>query len=246
MRTRYKDKVVLVTGGSSGLGLATATLFAGEGATVYVTGRRPDAVARAVAEIGGAAVGVPGDVSRPDDLDRLYDRIGREAGRLDAVVANAGVGELVPLGSYTEEHLDRTFGVNVQGTAFTVQKALPLMPDGSAVVLLGSIAGATGTPAFGAYAASKAAIRSFARTWAEDLKARRIRVNVVSPGFVPTPAYDGLGLSPEALEGVVPRIPLGRVGRADEIARAVAFLASDESSYVNGAEPVVDGGLTQV
>ena len=163
--------MVLVTGGSSGIGLATARHFAEEAAAVFITGRRVEELDRAAREIGGTVVGVPGDVAKGADLDRLFDRIGREAGRLDVVVANAGIGSFVPLGEYTEEHLDAILAVNVKGTAFTVQKALPLMPDGATVVLLGSIAGATGTPAFGAYAASKAAIRSFARTWAVDLKA---------------------------------------------------------------------------
>ena len=246
MRDRFEGKVVLVTGGTSGIGQATARLFAGEGATVFITGRRPEQLDRAVTEVGAGAVGVQGDVSKAADLDRLFERIARQAGRLDVVVANAGGGEFLPLGSYTEEHIDRTFAVNVKGTALTVQKALPLMPDGSAVVLLGSIAGVQGMPAFGVYAATKAAIRSFARTWAVDLKGRNIRVNVVSPGFVPTPAYDGLGLTPEAVSTFLPAIPLGRVGRTDEIARAVAFLASDESSYVTGAELFVDGGMAQV
>ena len=213
MSGRFGGKVVLVTGGSSGIGLATARHFAEEAAAVFITGRRVEELDRAAREIGGTVVGVPGDVAKGADLDRLFDRIGREAGRLDVVVANAGIGSFVPLGEYTEEHLDAILAVNVKGTAFTVQKALPLMPDGATVVLLGSIAGATGTPAFGAYAASKAAIRSFARTWAVDLKARGIRVNVVSPGVVPTPAYDALGLTDEAVRTMTPPSPSGGRGR---------------------------------
>lgn len=246
MKTRFGGKVVLVTGGSSGIGLATARLFAGEGATVYISGRRQGELDRAAGAIDGQVVGVQGDVSKGDDLDRLFARIGREAGRLDVVVANAGIGSFAPLGAYTDEHVDAIFNVNVKGTAFTVQKALPLMTNGGAVVLLGSIVGVQGVPAFGVYAASKAAIRSFARTWAVDLKGRGIRVNVVSPGFVPTPAYGALGLTDEAIAPTLPRIPLGRVGTPDEIARVIAFLASDESAYVTGAELFVDGGLAQV
>ena len=246
MSGRFGGKVVLVTGGSSGIGLATARLFVEEGAKVFITGRRAEELDRAVREIGGDVVRVQGDVARGADLDRLFERIGREAGRLDVVVANAGIGSFVPLGEYTEEHLDAILAVNVKGTAFTVQKALPLMPAGASVVLLGSIAGVLGMPAFGAYAASKAAIRSLARTWAVDLKARGIRVNVVSPGAVPTPAYDTLGLTDEALRAWTPRIPLGRLGTTDEIAAAIAFLASGESRYMTGAELVVDGGMTQV
>lgn len=246
MSARFAGKVVLVTGGNSGIGLATARLFVEEGAKVFITGRRAEQLERVARELGPDVVGVPGDIAKETDLDRLFARISQEAGRLDVLVANAGIGELVPFGSYSEEHFEATFGVNVKGTAFTVQKALPLLPDGASVVLISSIAGFLGTPAFGVYAASKAAVRSFVRTWSVDQKARRIRFNAVSPGFVPTPAYGPLGLTEEALAPIVARIPLGRVGSPDEIARAVAFFASDDSSYITGVELVVDGGLTQV
>ena len=246
MNHRFAGKFVLVTGGSSGIGLATARLFVEEGATVFITGRRSDLLDRAVDEIGKNVVGIQGDVSKGADLERLFARIEREAGRLDAVIANAGSGTFVPFGSYTEEHLDTTFAVNVKGTVFTVQKALPLMPDGASVVVIGSITSVQGTPAFGVYAASKAALRSFVRTWSVDLKARGIRFNIVSPGIVPTPAYDALGLTAEVLQPSIPRIPLGRLGTTMEIAKAVAFFASEESSYVTGSELFVDGGMTQV
>jgi NAD(P)-dependent dehydrogenase (short-subunit alcohol dehydrogenase family) len=245
MNARFAGKVALVTGGNSGIGLATAKLFAEEGATVFITGRRAEQLERVARELGPKVFGVAGDVAKETDLDRLFARINEQAGRLDIVVANAGIGELVPFGAYSEEHIDSTFDVNVKGTAFTVQKALPLMPDGAAVVVISSIAGFLGMPAFGVYAASKAAVRSFVRTWSVDQKARRIRFNAVSPGFVPTPAYGPLGLTEEALAPIVARIPLGRVGCPEEIARAVAFFASDDSSYITGAELVVDGGLTQ-
>jgi NAD(P)-dependent dehydrogenase (short-subunit alcohol dehydrogenase family) len=246
MKEALAGKVALVTGGNSGIGLATAKHFVKEGAIVFITGRRQEPLDRAVEEIGANVYAVQGDVSSLADLDRLFATIARTTGRLDIVVANAGSGVFVPFGSYTEEHLDQTFAVNVKGSVFTVQKALPLMPSGGTVVLLGSIAGVLGMPAFGVYAASKAALRSFTRTWAVDLKARGIRVNIVSPGIVPTPGYDALGLTTEALEPSLPHIPLGRVGTTEEIAKAIAFLASDDSSYITGAELFVDGGMTQV
>ncbi|MCW3098709.1 MAG: short-chain dehydrogenase/reductase [Chthonomonadaceae bacterium] len=246
MKEQLAGKIALVTGGNSGIGLATAKHFVKEGATVLITGRRQEQLDRAVEEIGANVYAVQGDVSILADLDRLFATIERTTGRLDIVVANAGLGVFVPFGSYTEEHLDQTFAVNVKGTVFTVQKALPLMPDGGTVVLLGSIAGVLGMPAFGVYSASKAALRSFTRCWAVDLKARGIRVNIVSPGVVPTPAYDVLGLTTEALESSLPLIPLGRVGTTEEVAKAIAFLASDDSSYITGAELFVDGGMTQV
>jgi NAD(P)-dependent dehydrogenase (short-subunit alcohol dehydrogenase family) len=246
MKEQLAGKVALVTGGNSGIGLATAKHFVKEGATVFITGRRQEQLDRAVEEIGANVYAVQGDISILADLDRLFATIKRTTGRLDIVIANAGSGVFVSLGSYTEEHLDQTFAVNVKGTVFTVQKALPLMPDGGTVVLLGSIAGVLGMPAFGVYSASKAALRSFTRCWAVDLKARGIRVNIVSPGVVPTPAYDVLGLTTEALESSLPLIPLGRVGTTEEVAKAIAFLASDDSSYITGAELFVDGGMTQV
>jgi NAD(P)-dependent dehydrogenase (short-subunit alcohol dehydrogenase family) len=251
MDERFAGKVAVVTGGTSGLGLATARRLAAEGARVFITGRRQAAVDTAAAEIGGGVVGVQGDVSNLADLDRLYETVGRAAGRVDVLFANAGLGEFAPLGQITEAHFDKQFGVNVRGTLFTVQKALPLMPDGSSIVINGSMVSIKGLPAFGVYAATKAALRSFARTWAVDLRERRIRVNVVSPGTVVTPGYSNeLGLTDEQIRGMEAQAaastPLGRTGTPEEIAAAVAFLASDESSYVNGVELFVDGGMAQI
>jgi NAD(P)-dependent dehydrogenase (short-subunit alcohol dehydrogenase family) len=247
---RLKDKVAVVTGGSSGIGLATAKLFAAEGAHVFVTGRRQDELDAAVAAMGASATGVRGDMANLADLDRLFDLIKADKGRIDVLFANAGLGDFVPLGLITEEHFDRIFDVNVRGTLFTVQKALPLMPKGSSIVLNASMVSIKGLPAFSVYAASKAAIRSFARGWIVDLKDRQIRVNVVSPGTIPTPGYDKIGLTKEQMDGFiasqVAAIPLGRVGAADEIAKVVLFLASDESSFVNGVELFVDGGMAQI
>ena len=247
---KLENKVALVTGGTSGIGLATAHRFAAEGAQVWVTGRRQAELDAAVAAIGHGAIGVPGDVANTADLDRLYARIGDTSGRLDVLFANAGGGSLAPLGQITEEHFDRIFDTNVRGLVFTVQKALPLMSPGATIVLNASTTSIKGTGAFSVYSASKAAVRNLARSWTLDLKDRGIRVNVVSPGVVPTPAYDGLGLTKEQITGFVAgqvaTIPLGRVGTPDEIAKAVVFLASDDSSFVDGVELFVDGGMTQV
>jgi NAD(P)-dependent dehydrogenase (short-subunit alcohol dehydrogenase family) len=248
---RLEGKVALVTGGNSGLGLATARRFASEGAWVFITGRRQAELDAAVGQIGGDAVGVQGDVSNLADLDRLYETIGRSAGRVDVLFANAGFGELVPLGQITEAHFDKTFGVNVKGTLFTVQKALPLLPDGASIVINGSMVSIKGVPAFSVYAATKAALRSFARSWSVDLKPRKIRVNIVSPGTVVTPGYkNALALSDEQIRAMesdaAAAAPLGRAGTPDEIATAVLFLASDESSYITGIELFVDGGASQI
>jgi NAD(P)-dependent dehydrogenase (short-subunit alcohol dehydrogenase family) len=247
---RVSGKIALVTGGTSGIGLATAKLFADEGAFVFITGRRQAELEKALAEIGKAARGVQGDIASLADLDRLFEEIEKAKGRLDILFANAGLGEFAPLGSITEAHFEKTFGVNVRGTLFTVQKALPLMGEGSTIVLNASIAGIKGIPAFSVYAATKAAIRSFARGWSVDLRDRKIRVNVVSPGTVPTPAYDKFGMTDDQmadfLKGHSDVAPVGRVGSPVEIAEAVLFLASDKSSFVNGAELFVDGGLAQV
>jgi NAD(P)-dependent dehydrogenase (short-subunit alcohol dehydrogenase family) len=247
---RLEGKIAVVTGASSGIGRATARLFAAEGAFVFITGRRQDELDAAVAEIGVNAVGIRGDIANLTDLDHLFGRIKTEKGRIDVLFANAGVGELLPLGAITEESYDRTFDVNVKGTLFCVQKALSLMPRGASIVLNASMVSIKGMPAFSVYAASKAALRSFARSWIVDLKDRQIRVNVVSPGTVPTPGYDQLGLTKEQMTGFiasqVAAIPLGRVGAPDEIAKAVLFLASDESSFVNGTELFVDGGIAQI
>ncbi len=251
MAGKLEGKIALVTGGTSGLGLATARRFVAEGAKVVVTGRRQAELDAAVRDLGGSAVGVRGDVSSLADLDRLYATIGGRFGRRDVLFANAGGGAFAPLGEVTEEHFDKYFGINVKGTLFTVQKALPLMAAGGSIILNGSMVSVKGVPAFGVYAATKAALRSFARTWAVDLKGRNIRVNVVSPGTVVTPAYKSeLGLTDEQVEGFVARAaaatPLGRPGTPDEIAKAVVFLASDDSSYVTGADLFVDGGAAQV
>ena len=250
MTAKLSDKVALVTGGTSGLGLATAKRFIAEGALVFVTGRRQEALDAAVAELGPHAAGIRGDVANLADLDRIYEAIRERKGRLDVLFANAGGGGLAPLGSITEEHFDATFATNVRGLVFTVQKALPLMPRGGSIVLNASTTSIKGTGAFSIYSASKAAVRNLARSWTLDLKERGIRVNAVSPGVVPTPGYDLLGLTPGQVQGFVEMqaqtIPLGRVGRPDEIGKAVVFLASDDSSFVNGVELFVDGGMAQI
>jgi len=251
MAQKLAGKIALVTGGTSGLGLATAKRFVAEGAKVVVTGRRAAELDAAVAELGEGATGVRGDVSVLSDLDRLYGTIRATHGRLDVLFANAGGGAFVPLEEVTEEHFDRYFGINVKGTLFTVQKALPLMAAGGSVVLNGSMVSVKGVPGFTVYAATKAALRSFARTWAEDLRGRNIRVNVVSPGTVVTPGYKTeLGMTDEQITGFVARAaaaaPLGRAGTPDEVAKAVLFLASDDSSYMTGADLFVDGGAAQI
>jgi NAD(P)-dependent dehydrogenase (short-subunit alcohol dehydrogenase family) len=247
---KLEGKIAVITGGNSGIGLATARRFVAEGAHVFITGRRKAELDAAVTEIQGGTVGVQGDVSNLADLDRLYETVSQKAGRVDVLFANAGLGEFLPLGMITEEHFDKTFGVNVKGTLFTVQKALPLMPDGASIVINGSIASIKGMPAFGVYSATKAALRSFARTWAVELKDRKIRVNVVSPGTIMTPGFKSAGLDDEQIEQIEAQAaataPLGRVGTTDEIAKAVLFLASDDSSYVNGVELFVDGGVAQI
>jgi NAD(P)-dependent dehydrogenase (short-subunit alcohol dehydrogenase family) len=247
---KLAGKVALVTGGTSGIGLATAKRFVAEGAHVFITGRRQSALDEAVKAIGPHATGVRADASSLPDLDQLFSKIKQEKGHLDVVFANAGGGMLAPLGEITEEHFDKTFDTNVKGVLFTVQKALPLMSKGAAIVLNASTAGVKGTGAFSVYSATKAAVRNFARSWSIDLKGRGIRVNVVSPGVVPTPGYDLLGLTTEQVQGFVEEqvatIPLGRAGTADEIAKAVVFLACDDSSFVTGIELFVDGGMTQV
>jgi NAD(P)-dependent dehydrogenase (short-subunit alcohol dehydrogenase family) len=250
MTKRLDGKVAVVTGGSSGIGLATAKRFAAEGAHVFVTGRRKKELDAAVASIGANATGVVGDVANLADLDRLYAAVKQRFDRVDVVFANAGGGEFVPFGSISEEHFDKTFGANVKGLLFSVQKALPLMPDGGSIILNASVAASKGFPQFSVYSASKAAVRSFARSWATDLKERRIRVNVISPGPIDTPILDGLlpskGEVDQFKTGMAAGVPLGRLGTSDEIANAALFLASDESSYVNGTELFVDGGMAQV
>jgi NAD(P)-dependent dehydrogenase (short-subunit alcohol dehydrogenase family) len=247
---KLEGKIALITGGNSGIGLATAKQFVHEGAYVFITGRREPELAGAVKEIGINVSGVQGDVSDLDDLDRLFAQINREKGRLDVVFANAGGAKFAPLGKITEEHYDAIFTINVKGLLFTVQKALPLMPDGATIILNASIVASKGLPDWSVYSATKAAVRSFARTWTTDLKARRIRVNAVSPGSIDTPGLSELLASAEVGEQrkkmIANSVPLGRFGTPDEIAKAVVFLASDDSSYITGTELFVDGGFAQV
>jgi len=246
------SKTAVVTGGSTGIGLAAARRFAEEGAHVYLTGRRQEVLDAAVASIGRGATGVRGDVASPDDVDRLYERIAADDRRVDVLYANAGVGEAAPLAQVTEEHLDLLLGVNVKGTVFTVQKALPLMNDHASVILSASIWTVEGPEGFGVYTATKAAARSFARTWANELKGRGIRVNAISPGTIDTPGLDGAigGAHTEqgrrVKEFLVSRIPLGRIGTPEDIADVALFLACDQSRFVTGTELFVDGGTVQV
>jgi NAD(P)-dependent dehydrogenase (short-subunit alcohol dehydrogenase family) len=246
---KLAGKVALVTGGTSGIGLATAERFAAEGAQVFITGRRQSELDAAAKQFGANVTGVRGDVANLGDLDQLYDVIKQKSGRLDVLFANAGGGEFLPLGQITEAHFDKWFGINVKGLLFSVQKALPLMPDGASIILNASIVSVKGMPAFSVYSATKAAVRSFARTWSVDLKDRKIRVNAVSPGVIITPAYSSL-MSDEQIEqykaSTSASAPLGRPGTPDEIAKAVVFLASDDSSYVTGIELFVDGGMAQI
>lgn len=249
MATRFENKVVVITGGSEGIGLATARQFAAEGAKVYITGRRQDRLDEAVVAIGHGAVGVQGDASNLNDLDRLYDRVKQDHGKLDVVFANAGVAEVEPrpLGSIDEAGFDHVFGLNVRGLLFSVQKALPLLQDGGAIILNGSVAGSKGFPGQSLYNASKAAVRSFARSWTTDLKDRGIRVNVVSPSGTETkPMRSYLDARPGVEDMINQMVPLGRLGQPDEVARAVLFLASAESSYIAGTELFVDGGSMAV
>lgn len=245
---KLEGKIALVTGGSEGIGLATAKEFVNEGAYVYITGRRQEELDKAVTEIGKNVTAVRGDVSKAEDLDALYAAIEKDKGKLDVVFANAGGGEFVSLEDINEEHFDKLFGINVKGLVFTVQKALPLLKDGGSVVLNGSVAGSKGMAQFSVYNATKAAVRSFARSWTLELKGRNIRVNVVSPGPIKTPAIDKLtdGAADEFFNQIKESVPQGRVGEASEIAKPVVFLASDDSSFISGAELFVDGGYAQV
>ena len=244
---KLEGKIALVTGGSSGIGLATAKQFVHEGAYVFITGRRDHELARAVKEVGRNVTGVQGDVSKLDDLDRLFAQIQREKGKLDVVFANAGGAlPLAALGSITEEQYDSIFNGNVKGLLFTVQKALALMPDGASIILNASIVASKGLPDWSVYSATKAAVRSFARTWTMDLKDRRIRVNAVSPGFTDTAPWHSIEAAEERMKAIASTVPLGRFGTPDEIAKAVVFLASEDSSYITGTELFVDGGFAQV
>ncbi|CAH1205465.1 MULTISPECIES: SDR family oxidoreductase [unclassified Paenibacillus] len=246
---KFDGKVAVVTGGTSGIGLASAQQFVKEGAYVFITGRRQRELDEAVKQIGKNVTGVRGDISKSEDLDILFETVKREKGHLDILFANAGLGSFLPLGEITEAQYYKTFDVNVKGTIFTVQKALALFPNKrGSIILTGSTAGSTGMPAFSIYGASKAAIRQLVRSWILDMRGTEIRINILSPGTIVTPAYDELFGSEldHILEQAKNDIPLGRVGQVEEISNAVMFLASNESSYMNGVELFVDGGVAQV
>lgn len=249
MNKPLAGKIALVTGGSSGIGLATARELADQGARVYITGRRQEELDAAVTAIGVSAIGIRADASKLTELDGVYATIAQQSGHLDILFANAGGGDMMSLEAITEEHFDRIFGTNVRGMLFTVQKALPLLVDGASVILTGSTVSVKGTASFSVYSASKAAVRNFARSWALDLKDRGIRVNVVSPGPVRTPGLGGL--VPEEhrqglFDALASQVPLGRLGEPEEVGKAVAFLASDAASFINATELFVDGGMAQI
>jgi NAD(P)-dependent dehydrogenase (short-subunit alcohol dehydrogenase family) len=242
---KLQGKVAVITGATEGIGLATAQLFVNEGAYVFITGRRQNQLDEAVASIGSTNVtGVQGDVAKLADIDRLYQTVSKVKGRVDIIFANAGIGEFVLFPNASEEHFDKLFNINVKGAFFTVQKGLPLLNDGGSIILTGSVASVKGTAAFGVYAASKAAIRSFVRTWTNDLKDRHIRSNVVSPGPIKTPLTERQ--SAEVIARIVSTVPMGRMGQPEEVAKAALYLASDDSSFVTGVELFVDGGRAQV
>jgi NAD(P)-dependent dehydrogenase (short-subunit alcohol dehydrogenase family) len=247
---RLSGKVAVVTGGNSGIGFASAKRFAEEGADVVITGRRKKELEEAAAAIGSNVLAVQGDVSRLADLDGLYAAVRDKRGHIDILFANAGIGAAAPLGAISEEHFDQLFGINVKGLLFTVQKALPLFKDGGSIILNSSIAGRKGVGGFTVYNATKAAVRSFARTWTSDLKQRKIRVNSISPGPIETPIFGKMGLSKDQVQqfstSIISAVPLGRAGQPEEIAAVALFLASDESSYITGVDLCVDGGLAQV
>lgn len=250
MENKFTGKTAVITGGSTGMGLATAKRLVAEGMDhIFITGRRKDALDAAVAEIGKNVTGVQGDVASLADLDSLYDAVQKQNRKIDVLFANAGVAQIAALGTLDEKFFDLHFGANVKGLFFTVQKALPLLNDGASVILNGSIATIKGFAGMSVYSATKAAVRSFARTWTNDLRERRIRVNTISPGHIDTPIFEGWQQG-EALakmkNELASNVPLGRMGDPDEIAKAVSFLASDESSYVAGVELFVDGGVAQI
>ncbi|BDB19798.1 oxidoreductase [Pseudomonas sp. CYM-20-01] len=248
--SKLNGKVAVVTGGNSGIGLATAIRFAAEGAQVVIVGRRQSELDKALELIGPDAIAIQADIAKLDDLDRVFTQVKAAKGRVDILFANAGLGDFQPIGSITEESFDRTFGINVKGTLFTVQKALPLMQAGGSVILTGSTTGTMGTAAFSVYSATKAALRNFARSWALDLKGTGIRVNVLSPGPISTPGLDsalsGTGQKEAIIDDMTAQVPLGRIGQPEEVAAAALFLASDESSFMTGSEMFVDGGFAQV
>lgn len=250
MSRKLEGKVAVITGGNSGIGLATAKRFVAEGADVFITGRRRAELDAAVKGIGENVTGVQGDVAKLADLDRLYTAVKEKTGRIDILFANAGGAEFAPLGEITEEHFDKMFEANVKGLLFTVQKALPLIPDGGSIILNASVVASTGHPAFSVYSATKAAVRSFARNWILDLKDRKIRVNAISPGPIDTPIWSSAARTAEQLNrlkaSLVAAVPLGRLGTPHDIADAVVFLASDDSTFITGTELFVDGGAAQI
>ena len=250
MGNKLEGKIAVITGGNSGIGLATAKRFVAEGALVFITGRRQKELDLAVSEIGKNVAGIQSDVSNLADIDKLYNIVKEQNGHLDILFANAGIAEFAPLGEISEEHFDKIFRINVKGLVFTVQKALPIFQDGGSIILNASISSSKGYEASSVYSATKAAVRSFARTWTVDLKHRKIRVNAISPGPIETPIFSNLMQNEAQIEefkkNFVNTVPMGRMGAPDEIAKVVSFLASDDSSYITGIELFVDGGLAQI
>ena len=250
MGNKLEGKIAVITGGNSGIGLATAKRFVSEGAYVFISGRRQKELDLALSEIGKNVIGIQGDVSNFEDLDRLYNTVKDQKGHLDILFANAGIAQFASLGEISEEHFDNIFGINVKGLLFTVQKALPLFQNGGSIILNASIGSSKGFEETSVYSATKAAVRSFARTWTADLRHRKIRVNAISPGPIDTPIFSNLLQNEEQSEqfkkNIVNIVPMGRMGSPDEVAKAVSFLASDDSSYITGIELFVDGGLAQI
>ena len=250
MGNKLEGKIAVITGGNSGIGLATAKRFVSEGAYVFITGRRQKELDAALSEIGKNAIGIQGDVSNLIDLDKLYNTVKDKKGHLDILFANAGIAQFARLGEISEEHFDRIFDINVKGLLFSVQKALPILQDGSSIILNASVGSSKGIEETSVYSAAKAAVRSFARTWTADLRHRKIRVNAISPGPIDTPIFSSLTHNEEQMEQfkkyIINTVPMGRMGIPDEIAKAVSFLASDESSYITGIELFVDGGMAQI
>lgn len=250
MGSKLEGKIAVITGGNSGIGLATAKRFVSEGANVFIFGRRQNEIDRGVSEIGKNVIGIQGDVSNLADLDRLFDVVKDQKGHLDILCANAGIAQFAPLGEISEEHFDKIFRINVKGLLFTVQKALPILEDGGSIILNASIGSSKGVGGSSVYSATKAAVRSFARTWTVDLKDRKIRVNAINPGPIDTPIFSSITQNEEQSElfkkNIVNAVPMKRMGSPDEVAKAVSFLASDESSYVTDIELFVDRGLAQI